>query len=121
MNRYKAKYPANWKEFSRSIRVDRAGERCECVGECGLHHTHPGPRRCIERHMQEATYAKGKVVLTTAHLCNCDPPCVNPDHVKAMCNRCHLRVDIKLHVEHRRRNRRLRKEDAGQAKIEWRN
>ena len=36
--------------------------------------------------MQPAKWAKGRVVLTTAHLCKCDPPCAIPEHVKAMCN-----------------------------------
>lgn len=107
-------YPSNWKDFSRSIRVDRAKLQCECMGECGLHATHPGPRRCTERHMEPAVFAKGTVVLTTAHLCDCNPLCAIPEHVKAMCNRCHLRIDIELHQQHRIRNRRMFLERSGQ-------
>lgn len=98
-------YPEGWKAFSRSIRIDRAGGRCECEGECGLHRTHPGPRRCIERHGEPATWARGIVILTTAHLngpdgpCRCEPLCADPAHVKAMCNRCHLRYDVPRHVK----------------------
>src|SRR3990167_4069474 len=111
----KSLYPANWKSFSHSIRVDRAEYRCECIGECGLHpETNDGPRRCTERHMQPAVYARGKVVLTTAHLCVCDPICAIPEHVKAMCNRCHLRIDVDLHQRHLVRNRRIALEKAGQ-------
>jgi hypothetical protein len=73
-----------------------------------LHKDHPGPRRCIEKHGHLAKYARGKVVLTTAHLCQCDPLCGDPEHLKAMCNRCHLRIDVKLHVKHARDKRRAR-------------
>ncbi len=104
-------YPSDWAPFSRQIRFERAGSRCECVGECGLH----GPslfsqaaRRCVEVNGAPAKWAKGKIVLTVAHLnakggpCSCAPLCATPDHVKAMCQRCHLRYDVERHVEQRR-------------------
>jgi hypothetical protein len=100
-----AVYPEGWKEFSRAIRHERAQGRCECCGECGLHREHPGPRRCVERDRERARWARGQVVLTVAHLCGCDPPCARADHVKAMCNRCHLRCDVGLHTRHRRERR----------------
>lgn len=101
MNR--ANYPADWEKFSREIRFGRANGRCECEGECGLHRTTPGPRRCVEVDGAEARWAKGKVILTVAHLnaaggpCQCEPRCVYPEHVKAMCQRCHLRYDGPRH------------------------
>jgi hypothetical protein len=97
-------YPPNWKEISRRIRFERSQGQCECDGECGLHRTHPGPRRCEERDGQPAKWAKGIVVLTVAHLnapggpCQCDPLCAIEEHLKAMCQRCHLRYDVQLHV-----------------------
>lgn len=100
----RARYPENWESFSAEIRFTRAGSRCECEGECGLHRTHPGPRRCSEVHGQKAKWAKGKVVLTVAHLnndrgpCSCEPRCARADHVKAMCQRCHIRYDVKRHM-----------------------
>lgn len=96
-------YPPHWKTLSHKIRFERAKGRCECTGECGLHRTHPGPRRCEERDREAAKWAKGTVVLTVAHLngpdgpCQCDPLCADEAHLKAMCNRCHLRYDVKLH------------------------
>ena len=96
-------YPADWRAFTRLIR-ERAGERCECDGRCGLHRTNPGPRRCEERNGAPATWARGLVVLTIAHLnaegdvCRCDPLCADEAHVLAMCQRCHLRYDGKRHV-----------------------
>lgn len=99
-------YPPDWKEISHRIRFERAKGRCECTGECGLHKTAPGPRRCTEINGRLAKWARGKVMLTTAHLCKCDPLCGNEDHLKAMCNRCHLRVDMPHHRKHRLDNRR---------------
>lgn len=101
-------YPPEWQQFSKRIRFERAQGRCECTGECGLHTTTPGPRRCVERHGHEAKWARGKIVLTTAHLCQCDPPCAVDEHVKACCQRCHLRIDTALHVKNSRKTRRKR-------------
>lgn len=97
-------YPKDWKEISEWVRFKRAKGRCECRGECGLHKDHPGPRRCEERNGKKAKWARGKVVLTTAHLCH-GVSCRNKRHLRAMCNRCHLRYDVKLHVHHARLTR----------------
>lgn len=110
----KALYPKNWAEVSKAIRFERAGGRCECAGECGLHKDNPGPRRCTESNGQPAKWAKGKVVLTVAHLdgpggpCDCPAPCARPDHLKAMCQRCHLRYDLPRHVKNSAETRRLK-------------
>jgi hypothetical protein len=96
------RYPTNWKQFSYHIRFARAQGRCECTGQCGMHRPNPKPRRCTERHGQPARWARGTVTLTTAHLCQCNPPCATPTHVIAACQRCHLRLDRKLHAAHRR-------------------
>jgi len=109
MNRAKPKYPEGWDEFSRFIRFTRAGGVCECVGECGLHKTNPGSRRCCEWDGHKAKWARGIVRLTVAHTCKCDPPCINPEHVKAMCQRCHLRLDVDLHVRHSKETREKKK------------
>jgi hypothetical protein len=95
-------YPPSWGPFSYSIRYLRANGRCECTGECGLHRPNPNPRRCIEHHHHPARFARGTICLTTAHLCHCDPPCAIPAHVKAMCQRCHLRLDRQIHALHAR-------------------
>ncbi len=101
-------YPPWWKYFSYWIRFHRAKNRCECRGECGLHRDNPGPRRCTEMNGVKARWAKGKVVLSVAHLDH------NPEEwdtkimqkrCKAMCSRCHLRYDNKLHVKNARKTR----------------
>jgi hypothetical protein len=119
------RYPTDWPAFSRRIRVERAQRQCECRGECGLHRTTGGPRRCLERDGVPAIWAKGIIRLTVAHLnaaggpCQCDPLCTIDAHVKAMCNRCHLRYDVALHrrnasaTRYRKRNNRDLFEEAG--------
>ena len=91
-------YPPNWREVSQYIRFERAQGRCECPGGswfCGLHGTHPGPRRCVELDRMPAIWARGRVVLTVAHLCTCEPLCADPVHLKAMCNRCDTLLPLK--------------------------
>ncbi len=97
------KYPKNWKQISKEIK-HRAGERCECEGECGLHHG----RRCIEINGIKAHYANGKIVLTVAHL-NHNPKDNKRKNLKAMCQRCHLRYDSKHHQKNANITRRKKK------------
>lgn len=73
-----------------------------------MHRPNPEIRRCTEKHGAPATFAKGLVTLTTAHLCTCDPPCTNPSHVIATCQRCHLRIDRHTHALHASRTRSLK-------------
>lgn len=96
------RYPADWKQFSAFIRFTRAKGQCECHGQCGLHQPARNTRRCTERHRHPAQHARGRVTLTTAHLCLCEPPCTNPDHVLALCQRCHLRIDAQWKANKRR-------------------
>lgn len=104
----KHRYPANWKDIRAAI-MERAGGRCECTGECGLHRN----RRCVERHQEKAAWARGKVCLTTAHLDH-QPEHNDPSNLKAMCNRCHLVYDR----DHHRQSRDIRRDrKAGQGKL----
>jgi len=96
-----ALYPAGWKLFAAAIKTTRAKGRCECEGECGMHRPNPGARRCTEQHRARARWFRGRVTLTVAHLCTCNPLCADPTHVKAMCQRCHLRVDRYNHARAR--------------------
>lgn len=94
-------YPKQWRAISKHIR-ERAGGRCECIGECGLHGGRLKPRRCEERKGQPARWARGKVVLTVAHLNHMKNDC-RDENLKAMCARCHLRIDVVQHISNRRR------------------
>lgn len=112
------RYPKNWKQIVAAM-MARAGGRCECTGECGLHRTTGGPRRCCERHGHAAMWAKGKVVLTCAHLGTAKPDGtagdkhdkqdVRPENLKMMCQRCHLRFDIDEHVANGKATRERKK------------
>ena len=104
----RSRYPRDWRAISERIRV-RSGGRCECEGECGLHRTTPGPRRCTERQGEPAKWAKGTVVLTTAHL-NHRPEDCSDANLKAMCQRCHLRYDTEHHQRNAAQTRRARKQ-----------
>ncbi len=114
-----SKYPPNWKAISLRIR-ERSGGQCECEGECGLHRTTPGPRRCCERNGQPAVFAKGRIILTVAHQGAPKPDGtpgdqrdkmdVRDENLKALCQRCHLRYDAKEHAENARETRRKKRE-----------
>lgn len=98
----RARYPSNWHELSRWIRLGRAGGRCECEGECGRG-THTG--RCPNVHGGSAYGTGSIVVLTTAHL-NHTPEDCRPENLKAMCQGCHLHYDKEHHAETAYRTRR---------------
>lgn len=105
------RYGPDWRAFSDSIRFDRAKGRCECEGECGRG-THEG--RCPNVHSGHAYGTGSKVVLTVAHLCH-TPEC--REHVKAMCNGCHLHYDKEHHAHTRAETRRKELSAAGQDEL----
>lgn len=120
-------YPDNWKELSRWIREDRAKGKCE---DCGapngeyICRKQDDPYRWIDAELLTDTGGEGgiyedysmavKVVLTVAHLwrkeCTCDHKCGNPEHLKALCQRCHLVYDLPHHMRNAAETRRRKKE-----------
>lgn len=105
----KARYPKDWKAISARIRR-RSGGQCECLGECGLHRAPKGwtPWRCMERNGRPAFWARGRVVLTVAHLDH-QPEHCDDDNLKAMCQRCHLVYDLEHHQRNARATREAKK------------
>lgn len=98
-----ALYPPDWKEISLAIR-ERAGWVCEgspAYPDCRAENGKPHP------------VTGSKVVLTVAHLDH-NPPNCDPDNLRAWCQRCHLKYDIKRHIHNRRANAARR---AGQVEI----
>lgn len=89
----RARYPREWPAISLRIRKERAGDQCECQGECG--HDHAG--RCSERNGEPHSVTGSKVVLTVAHLDDTPEHCAD-DNLRAMCQRCHLAYDRDTHV-----------------------
>lgn len=117
------RYGDDWSEFSDTIRFGRAGGRCECEGECGRPPEHLGQdegeymsgARCVNRHGKPAYGTGSKVVLTVAHLCH-TPEC--RDHIKAMCQGCHLHYDRDHHARTRAATHRAEMEASGQQLLE---
>ncbi len=114
MNR--ADYPDNWEELRTAV-LKRAGDRCECIGECGVEHSeHDGEGGGIKADdgreasgrcqffNRDGLPSGGRVILTTAHLCR-DSKCDDLFHLKSMCQGCHLRYDKDQHADTRARNR----------------
>ena len=138
MNR--SKYPVDWPQISLMIRQERARWRCECTGECGTDHeaenaTLPDllevvaelyptlhvAHRCLAVHNAPHPITGSWVVLTVAHLCDgwCAEAapgrrhCGTMLHLKAMCQRCHLRLDRHQHARNAaatRAQRRLKRQ-----------
>lgn len=89
-------YPPYWKQFSKYIRFERAENSCE---------------KC-DRKNGDLSAKFTIVVLTVAHLdheggpCDCKQTtgrkCARPDHVLALCQACHLALDLPKHIENRR-------------------
>lgn len=98
----RARYPKDWAAISASIR-SRAGNRCECIGECGRG-THAG--RCPNEQGQPAYGTGSRVVLTTAHLDHTPENC-EPANLRSMCQGCHLHYDRHHHAQTAYRTRKL--------------
>src|SRR5262249_23740511 len=100
----KRDYPADWDDIRAQILV-RAGHCCEgtpMFPDCRAanHYWHPE--------------TDSWVILTTAHLCKCAPKCGHLDHLRALCQRCHLALDHDRHMLRSAETRRHQKEALGQ-------
>lgn len=95
-------YPPEWERVSYLVRVMRAGNQCECTGECHQFQPFGHKRRCEERNYADGRFQNGKIILTTAHVCACNPLCATLTHLLAMCQSCHLRFDRYVHPRIRR-------------------
>ena len=97
----KTRYPEYWDILSWWIKVRRAGNQCECRGECGQPHSLDREGRCPEIHGRNAIGFDGTVELTTAHLDHTpehnDALAVDKSNLRAMCQACHLRYDVGYH------------------------
>ena len=120
---YYSRYPANWKEISLQIRVERAGNRCEW---CGVPNGGEGARDITgEFHSRQSIgwmrpddwdllFGAGEqphyitIVLTVAHLGvphpdgrpgnKHDKADCRPENLAALCARCHLNFDRPDHL-----------------------
>lgn len=99
------RYPPDWKEISHRIRFERAHGKCE---RCGAEHGKPHPR------------TGSKVILTTAHIgpTKHDKLDCRDEVLLALCQACHLREDIREHMQNAATTRRRKKIAAGQLEVE---
>ncbi|HUX70457.1 MAG TPA: hypothetical protein VMV41_08105 [Cellulomonadaceae bacterium] len=98
-------YPADWPDISLRIRHERAGDRCECHGECGRPGSHLDlDGRCQNRNGKRAVGTGSRVVLTVAHLNHTPEDCTDTN-LAAMCQGCHLHYDRDHHAETRSASR----------------
>lgn len=88
------RYPRDWALRSRFIRFVRARNRCEW---CGAENYQPHP------------ITGSRVVLTTAHIHDHRPEAASLLNLAALCQRCHLTHDAKLHARNSAETRRLRR------------
>ena len=114
-------YPKDWKSLRARVLL-RAKNCCECRGECGSIHEEDycaAPNYAlIQRAIADLAwwviaYASSdtakhnrpiKVILTTAHLCQ-ESLCNDLEHLRALCQFCHLRLDARQHQETKKKNR----------------
>jgi hypothetical protein len=122
------KYPSNWKEISHHIRFVRAGGCCEW---CGLKNGSVGRRdkdgkwyaiEDIGLMSVEQTLAlfgktlkkKPTTIILTVHHIGVDLPSgekgdchnkmdVRPENLAALCQRCHLKADMPIHIANRKK------------------
>ena len=94
----KSRYPKDWPEISKRIRFERAQNQCEQT---------IGGKRCPAINYQPHPVTGSKVILTVAHLDHTPENCAD-DNLKAMCQRCHLAYDIKIHERNRWKNKRCK-------------
>lgn len=92
----KSRYPKNWKQIREKI-LERANNKCEWCG--------------VENHsyrLNEKTGKKTRIVLTIAHMNEVIEDC-SPGNLRALCQKCHLSYDAKMHAEHARQTREAKK------------
>lgn len=129
----KTRYPADWPAISQRIRVERAGNLCECRGECGRDHATDDPADawetwlaggCAEPERGRCTAVNGhanprtgsRVILTVAHRDHTPEHC-DDDNLFAACQGCHLSYDRDHHAETRAATRAARLAESGQLTI----
>jgi len=116
----KARYPRDWPQVRARI-LARAGNVCECTGQCGDHarevcrapnsdwicRLRDDPARWVHlRHFDARNHrASVRVVLTIAHYPDRAPENCDDSNLLALCQRCHLMLDREQHLESRRTTR----------------
>lgn len=128
----KADYPPHWQHLRATV-LRRADDACECLGECGDTHVHDrcnAPNHAMivrdlgwlarwwlvsDPYVAQFTmpWKPIQVILTIAHLCQ-ESRCDDIEHLRAMCQRCHLKMDAQQHATNAAQTRRRAQVAAGQ-------
>lgn len=92
-----ARYPKDWKTVVVPRIRARSGDRCECMGQCGLNHAaadeiNQSPPRCRAENGQPHPTTGSKVVLTVMHLDHVPENCDDANLLHG-CQQCHNRYD----------------------------
>lgn len=96
----KARYPSDWRAISARIRL-RAGNHCEGI---------PGEPPCAASNGNRHPITGSIVVLTVAHLDHQPENCAD-SNLRAMCQRCHNRYDVKHRSKNRAKTVRTKKQN----------
>lgn len=89
-------YPANWKQIREDI-LKRADNRCEF---CGI----PNHMKVLRLIKDNQEAKEIKIVLTIAHL-DQSPQNNDYNNLRALCQRCHNRLDMPFRVANRKRRK----------------
>jgi hypothetical protein len=103
---YRRFYEGEPWQATRRLVLRRAGDACECQGECGKHEGY----RCARANYSDYRNARGvivRVVLTIGHLDH-DPTHHDPERLRAFCQECHLGYDHRHHVRNMMATRRAK-------------
>lgn len=90
----RARYPKTWKQMVADARV-RSGNRCECLGQCGLDHG----GRCDALNGQPNPRTGSKVVLTLAHMHGVPLEETSIERMFHACQQCHNKYDAPMRRE----------------------
>ena len=114
----RSKYPDNWEWLSRQVIAD-AGNKCElCYAPNGEfivrfppnEYKYPWvltddmPAIEFSEGLEDSNYKVTKVVLTVHHI-NGDKNDSRKQNLIALCQKCHLRLDLLRHMENRKKNK----------------
>lgn len=112
-------YPKNWRAISAQVRSE-AGQRCETCGaknHAWIYRDPDGTPHEADGFYLDQLVAEGvkvtRIILTVAHLDH-NPRNSRRENLKALCQRCHLRLDQKQHRVNSARTRLRKKIERGQ-------
>jgi hypothetical protein len=131
----RSRYPKNWNKISRQIR-EAAGQRCEQCGApnyAAVARNEDGTPHVLSATEIEILNTAGdedcitRIVLTVAHI-GAPKPDGSPgdkhdkmdcrrENLRALCQRCHLALDLDDHIRHAAATRRRKRILLGQIEI----